>query len=114
MPCQISAVMGAMITIKATDRAGDTLKLECEEGEPLMHALRDYAGVEATCGGTASCGTCHVYVADSWYPKLSSMDEEESLLLDGLISTQDNSRVACKIIASQELEGLQITLAPED
>lgn len=103
-----------MITIEVQDREGQSLALECEEGDPLMHTLRDNVGIEATCGGTASCGTCHVYVEERWMSALPPMDDEESMLLEGLISTRDNSRIACKVLASHELNGLQLVLAPED
>lgn len=103
-----------MITLKVTDRDDQHLNVSCEIGEPLMFGLRDQAGVEATCGGSASCGTCHIYVEESWLAALDPKDDEENMLLEGLISTRDNSRVACKLIASEQLDGVQLVLAPED
>ena len=96
-----------------TDRSGATLTLEAAVGEPLMQSLRDEAGVAATCGGSASCGTCHVYVADGWIDRLPAPDESERGLLDGLLDVRSNSRISCQIVTTAWMDGLALTLAPE-
>jgi len=52
------------ITVRSLE--GEEHKLEAENGVSLMEPLRDAGLIDATCGGMASCGTCHVYLAENW------------------------------------------------
>jgi 2Fe-2S ferredoxin len=80
-----------------------------------MFSLRN-AGlpVEGTCGGYASCGSCHVYVAAEWTERLEAQTEIETDMI-GLLDAVDpaRSRLSCQIIMTEELDGLVVTLAPE-
>lgn len=83
---------------------------------PLMFALRD-AGlpVEGTCGGTAGCGTCHVYVPDAWTGRLPAPEAGELDMLHALNHFDErHSRLSCQLNGTAELEGLELTLAPEE
>ncbi len=97
--------------INVTDRAGQALQLECAAGERLMDVLAERDLVEATCGGECSCATCQVYVDDRWLPQLPQQDELELELLDELLNVRHGSRLACQICMSEELDGLDITVA---
>jgi 2Fe-2S ferredoxin len=105
-----------MLSVTVTDPAiGETSKIEVGEDTPLMYALRD-AGlpVEGTCGGYASCGTCHVYVAAEWVEKLGPREDVEAEMLD-LLDTYDpkRSRLSCQIVMKPEWDGLAVELAPQ-
>lgn len=79
-----------------------------------METLRE-AGIGeilATCGGMCSCATCHVYVAQGF--DLPPMSEDENDLLDSSDHRQPNSRLSCQLILSDRLDGLALTVAPED
>jgi ferredoxin, 2Fe-2S len=102
-----------MISITVTDRSGATIAVDATEGDPLMHSLRAEAGVEATCGGSASCGTCHVYVEEDWVERLSDPDANERDLLDGLLDVRPNSRISCQIVVRQWMDGLALEVAPD-
>jgi ferredoxin, 2Fe-2S len=102
-----------MVRIRVTDRSGATLLLEARVGEPVMHSLRAEAGVEATCGGSASCGTCHVYVEGGWIGRLPDADANERSLLDGLLDVRPTSRISCQIVVVQSMEGLALVVAPD-
>ena len=99
--------------IFVTDLNGVTHECEGIEGWRVMEIIRD-AGlpIKAECGGCASCATCHVYVDEEWLPKLFPMREDEQDLLDTAPDVQDNSRLSCQILMSEELDGLKVTLAP--
>lgn len=99
--------------IFVTDQEGITHECEGIEGWRVMEIIRD-AGlpIKAECGGCASCATCHVYVDEVWFPKLFPMREDEQDLLDTAPDVKDNSRLSCQILMSEELDGLQVTLAP--
>lgn len=101
--------------IKVTDRDGNTHETEGTEGFKLMEALRDLDyGVEAICGGMCSCATCHVYVDDQWRDRLPEMQDDEEELLDALEYRQAPSRLSCQIELTPELEGIVVTIAPEE
>lgn len=99
--------------IIVTDQQGQTHEIDAIEGWRVMEIIRD-AGlpIKAECGGCASCATCHVYVDEAWLSKLYPMREDEQDLLDTAPDVQDNSRLSCQILMSEELDGLKITLAP--
>ena len=101
--------------ISVTDRDGISHETDGEEGLKLMEALcqLDY-GVAAICGGMCSCGTCHVYVADEWQNKLSPMEPDEDELLDGLEYRAAASRLSCQIELHSGLDGIAVTIAPEE
>ena len=82
----------------------------------LMEAIRD-GGVDdlqAICGGSLSCATCHVYVADAFIASLPPMGEDENDLLDSSLHRQAGSRLSCQIPLSAALEGIDVTVAPPD
>src|SRR3546814_12520284 len=54
-------------------------------GMALMESLRDAGlGVDGTCGGAMSCGTCHVYVAAAWLDKLPAKSQDEADMIEAL------------------------------
>ncbi len=72
-------------------------------------------GVEGTCGGACSCGTCHVYVDAAWLNKLPPKSEDEQLMLEAigdLVPLREGSRLSCQIPMSEALEGLVVEIAP--
>jgi len=100
--------------IHVTDRQGKTHDLEAVEGWRVMEIIREHGlPIEAVCGGACECATCHVYVAPEWQGKLFPAREDEEDMLDELPEISPTSRLSCQIIWSQELNGLQLTLAGE-
>ncbi len=66
-------------------------------------------GIVAECGGAAQCGTCHVYVEETWLPKLPPMQEDENAMLDTTVCPRRaNSRLSCQIPVTKELNGLTV------
>jgi 2Fe-2S ferredoxin len=101
--------------VLVTDRDGNLHEMDAAENRPLMETLRmpDW-GVAAVCGGVMACGTCHVYVAEPDLARLPPQSEDELALLEGLLKTKPNSRLSCQIRVVPALEGLAVTLAPEE
>jgi 2Fe-2S ferredoxin len=91
--------------------------VEGRAGMSLMQNIRN-AGVEelqAICGGSLSCATCHVYVdtlPDGAELPPTSRDEED--LLDASDRVKDNSRLSCQLIFGPQLDRVRVTIAPED
>ena len=101
------------ITIKVLDREGEEHVLEVPLGIDLnlMEACRSYdLPVEGTCGGMALCASCHMYIESDH--ELSEASEDEEDMLDQAFFVEDNSRLGCQIRVTEEIDGLEIKLAP--
>jgi 2Fe-2S ferredoxin len=105
--------MGALIV---TSRQGDVREIDGQPGLTVMENIRD-AGVDellALCGGCLSCATCHVYVDEADLPRLPSMTPDEDDLLDSSQHRTSRSRLSCQIPFADPLDGLRVSIAPED
>ena len=104
-----------MIRLNIVDRDGGVHEEQIAAEGTLMEALRelDY-GVAAICGGMCSCATCHVYVAPAWDGKVPEQQSDERDLVVELQHRREGSRLSCQIRLSSDLDGLQLTLAPEE
>lgn len=100
--------------INVTDRDGKTHSLDAVEGWRVMEIIREHGlPIKAECGGACCCATCHVYVAENWLERLHPKRDDEEDMLDEAVEVEDNSRLSCQIIFDEELDGLEVTLAPE-
>jgi ferredoxin, 2Fe-2S len=99
--------------ILVTDQSGQHHELEGLDGWRVMEVIRDWGlNIKAECGGACSCATCHVYVGSGWLDKLPEPSEDEEDLLYSTLDKKPNSRLSCQILLSDELDGLEVTLAP--
>jgi 2Fe-2S ferredoxin len=101
--------------IVAIDRNGKEHVVEGRDGWSVMEILRD-AGlpIAAECGGACACATCHVYVEDGWYEKLSPPSDAEVDMLDMALAVEPGrSRLSCQIVCADPLDGIKVTVAPE-
>tara|TARA_X000000368_G_C22635054_1_gene538375 strand:- start:105 stop:416 length:312 start_codon:yes stop_codon:yes gene_type:complete len=100
--------------IKVTDREGQTHDLNADIGSTVMEIIRD-AGldIEAACGGCCACATCHVYINNNKNAELNQLDDDEESMLDQAFHVKENSRLSCQIEYKENLNGLELTLAPE-
>jgi ferredoxin, 2Fe-2S len=97
-----------MGVIHVTDHRGERHTLEAIEGWRVSWNLP----IGGTCGGACECATCHVFVAPEWVGKLFPASEDEEDKLDMVPLTRPTSRLACQILYGEELDGLEVTLAP--
>ena len=105
-----------MTIIFVTDRDGTQHEVNAYDGSSLMETLRDEAlGVEAICGGQCACATCHSLIETSWSSKLPPISDDEAELLESLDHYDKlRSRLTCQIPVSGELQGLSLTVGPEE
>jgi ferredoxin, 2Fe-2S len=105
-----------MPTITVIDRSGNSRDVQADKGLSLMEVIRDNGFDEllALCGGCCSCATCHVFVDSGFADKLPAMSEDENDLLDSTDSRNESSRLSCQVPVTDELDGLIVTIAPED
>ncbi|GAA0304132.1 2Fe-2S iron-sulfur cluster-binding protein [Sphingomonas oligophenolica] len=105
------------ITVTFIDVNGQTRVIEdAEPGMSMMQVAKahDVEGILADCGGACSCATCHVYVGDGWMEKVGPPDDVEEALLDMVDDVrQPNSRLSCQISVSSDLDGIELTVAPD-
>jgi 2Fe-2S ferredoxin len=102
--------------IIVTTRQGEERRIAADEGLSLMEAIRD-AGLDellALCGGCCSCATCHVKVDPSFSDLMPPVSEDESDLLDSSEHRDNRSRLSCQIPIQASMDGLRVTIAPED
>ena len=84
----------------------------------LMEAARDFANqsieeIPADCSGCCACATCHVYVTNDKINELEPIDDDEESMLDQAFHVNNNSRLSCQIEYKENLENIELTLAPE-
>jgi 2Fe-2S ferredoxin len=105
-----------MARIVVTLREGGERAVEADNGLSLMEAIRD-AGIDevlAACGGCLSCATCHVIVDADWFARVGAPHTDEDELLDSSDHRAATSRLSCQIRINDQLDGLRVTIAPED
>ena len=105
-----------MPKLTVTTREGETSEIDVADGLTVMEAIRDNGFDEllALCGGCCSCATCHVHIDPAITDKLPEMNEDEDDLLESTDHRQPTSRLSCQIPFTAELDGLKVTIAPED
>jgi len=85
-------------------------------GINAMEAARN-AGIDSVagdCGGSCICGTCHIYVDAAWWDKVGDPIDIEVATMEFSESVQPNSRLACRIVVTEELDGLILQIPPEE
>ena len=99
-----------------TTREGETSEVAVGDGLTVMEAIRDNGFDEllALCGGCCSCATCHVHVDPEFAGLLPRMSEDEDDLLESSDHRVATSRLSCQIPFTPDLDGLKVTIAPED
>ena len=100
-----------MPKITFIDAAGTSRDVDAKAGTSIMEAAVQnmIPGIDADCGGACACATCHVYVAEGWADKLKSKDDMEDSMLDFAEDVQENSRLSCQILMSDELDGITVS-----
>ena len=100
-----------MTKITYKDNLGASKTIEVENGLTVMEGAiqNEIPGIDADCGGSMACATCHVYVEEKWFNKLPKAEEAEIDMIDMAHEPKKNSRLSCQLIVSDELEGLIVT-----
>ena len=103
-------ILMAKITYITHDNQNHTI--EVQNGLSVMEGAvqNDIPGIDADCGGGMACATCHVYVKEEWFDKISPKEDGEEDMLDMAFEPKKNSRLSCQIIVSDELDGLIVNI----
>lgn len=100
-----------MTTLHFVLRDGSTRSLEARNGDSVMQSAvnANVRGIDAECGGSCACATCHVLVADDWIDRLPPPDELEQEMLDTVAAGREPaSRLACQLVVAPGLDGLTL------
>ena len=101
-----------MTKITYIENNGKEHTVDVQNGLTVMEGAiqNDIPGIDADCGGSMACATCHVYVKDDWYNKLDEKSEGEDDMIDQAYDPKKNSRLSCQITVSDKIEGLIVHL----
>tara|TARA_B100001250_G_C19108945_1_gene490263 strand:+ start:123 stop:452 length:330 start_codon:yes stop_codon:yes gene_type:complete len=106
------------VNIKITDRKGKlhNVAAPIDMAMNVMEVIRSYElapeGTIGVCGGMAMCASCQCYVTSNH--ELPTMSDEEEAMLSEAFNVTEKSRLGCQISINKNLEGLEVTIAPEE
>ena len=101
-----------MPKITYIEHDGKTHTIEVASGLSVMEGAvqNSIPGIDADCGGSMACATCHVYVKEEWFNKLPKKEDGEEDMLDMAFEPKKNSRLSCQLMVSDQLDGLVVNL----
>jgi 2Fe-2S ferredoxin len=67
-------------------------------------------GIDADCGGSCACATCHVYVDENFLNKIPKAQESEQDMIDFVQDADKSSRLSCQIIITNDLDGIVVRM----
>jgi ferredoxin, 2Fe-2S len=92
---------------------GTSHTVELQEGDSLMIGAvsNGIRGIDADCGGSCACATCHVHVDPAWTQAVGGpASEAEAELLQLAPEVRDDSRLSCQIKMRADLDGVVVHL----
>ena len=98
------------ITYITHDKQNHTI--DVQNGLTVMEGAiqNNITGIDADCGGSMACATCHVYVKEEWFNKLPNKEDGEEDMLDMAFEPKKNSRLSCQLVVSDEIDGLIVNI----
>ena len=101
-----------MAKITYIEHNGTNHTVDVQNGLTVMEGAvqNNIPGIDADCGGSLACATCHVYVKEDWFDKINKKNEGEDDMLDQAYEPKKNSRLSCQIIVSDDLDGLEVDM----
>lgn len=101
-----------MARICFRQKDGTRRTTDAETGS-VMEAAKAIAvvGIEGQCGGSISCGTCHVHVLGEGLALTGPATPAETDMLEFEPNFDSNSRLSCQIPITQELDGIVFEVA---
>ena len=101
-----------MPKITYIEHSGKSHTIEIDNGLTVMEGAvqNNIPGIDADCGGSMACATCHVYVKEEWFNKLPKKEDGEEDMIDMAYKPNKYSRLSCQLTVSNDLEGLTVQL----
>lgn len=94
------------------EHGGARHEVEVPLGLSVMRGAVDNGvpGIDADCGGECACATCHVFVQAEFLARTGPPGAMEKSMLGFAALAAENSRLACQICVTAELDGLVVHL----
>ena len=104
-----------MPKITYIEHNGKTHEINVENGLTVMEGAvqNNISGIDADCGGSCACATCHVYLDEKWFNKLPIKESAEEDMLDMAFEPNKFSRLSCQITVTDELDNLVVKMPPK-
>ena len=104
-----------MTKIVYIEHNGKSHSIDVQNGLTVMEGAvqNNVPGIDADCGGSMACATCHVYVKEEWFNKLQKKEDGEEDMLDMAFEPKKFSRLSCQLTVTDELDGLTVQLPSE-
>jgi 2Fe-2S ferredoxin len=101
-----------MPKITYIEKSGKHHTIDVANGLTVMEGAvqNNIPGIDADCGGSMACATCHVYVKEEWFNKIPKKEDGEEDMLDMAYEPNKFSRLSCQLSVSNELDGLVVQL----
>lgn len=101
-----------MPKITYIEHKGKSHEIEIANGLSVMEGAvqNNIPGIDADCGGSCACATCHVYVDAKWFGKLVKKESAEEDMLDMAYEPKKFSRLSCQITVEDSLDGLVVKM----
>ena len=101
-----------MPKITYIEHNGKSHEIEVANGLTVMEGAvqNNIPGIDADCGGSCACATCHVYVNEKWFGKLAKKEIAEEDMLDMAYEPKKFSRLSCQITVEDSLDGLVVKM----
>jgi 2Fe-2S ferredoxin len=105
-----------MSKVTYIESSGDRRVVDLEPGLSVMEGAvqNGVRGIAANCRGSCACATCHVYVDEAWQMRTGARNELEEAMLEMADDLRPNSRLACQITMTKELDGLVVHVPDGD
>lgn len=97
-----------------TDRSNEVEEYTVNDFSELFTVLSDEMKIDAMCGGSCSCATCHIYIEDLGQNVVVEASETETEVLEGLLHVQSNSRLLCQLEHVKINENIAIRIATSE
>ena len=101
-----------MTKIVYIEHNGKSHSIDVQNGLTVMEGAvqNNVPGIDADCGGSMACATCHVYVKEEWFNKLPKKEDGEEDMLDMAFEPKKFSRLSCQLTVTDALDGLTVQL----
>ena len=101
-----------MPKITYIEHNGKSHEIDVATGLTVMEGAvqNNIPGIDADCGGSCACATCHVYVKEEWFDKIPKKENAEEDMLDMAFEPKKMSRLSCQITVSDSLDGLVVKM----
>ena len=99
---QVTFISSEGEQVVVSNAVGNLMEIATEHG---------VEGIEGSCGGVCSCGTCHVWVKPEWLERVGEASDVEKDILDLEDNSNGRSRLCCQIEMTDDLDGLVVEVA---